>query len=302
MELRQLRYFVKTAEVLNFSEAARALYVTQSTLSQQIRQLEEELDVKLFDRDSHSVSLTESGQHLLPIAKVTLQDAENCLTRISDLKRMLTGELNIGTTYSFQPVLTEAVEAFSKQFPGVKLNIVCGTMGNLFERLKHAELDFVLCFRPNTTDDEIDARELFDDHLSVILSEGHPLANNESFSIEDLRPHHLAMPTRETQARSAFDRVFPHENNKLNIQVEINDVNGLLDIVRTTRMLTVLSEATLYQKGGLKAVPLKASDTQMKGCVLTLKKAYRKRSADEFIQLLIQSDAVKIRAQKWLKK
>lgn len=302
MELRQLRYFVKTAEVLNFSEAARALYVTQSTLSQQIRQLEEELDVKLFDRDSHSVSLTESGQHLLPIAKVTLQDAENCLTRISDLKQMLTGELNIGTTYSFQPVLTEAVQAFSKQFPGVKLNIACGTMSNLFERLKHAELDFVLCFRPNTTDDEIDARELFDDHLSVILSEGHPLANNESFSIEDLRPHHLAMPTRETQARSAFDRAFPQENNKLNIQVEINDVNGLLDIVRTTRMLTVLSEATLYQKGGLKAVPLKASDTQMKGCVLTLKKAYRKRSAEEFIQLLIQSDAVKIRAQKWLKK
>lgn len=58
MELRQLKYFVKAAETLNFSEAARLLYVTQSTLSQQIRQLEQELDTMLFDRDSHNVRLT----------------------------------------------------------------------------------------------------------------------------------------------------------------------------------------------------------------------------------------------------
>ena len=62
MELRQLKYFVKTAETLNFSEAAKALSVTQSTLSQQIRQLEQEIDTVLFVRDSHSVQLTESGE------------------------------------------------------------------------------------------------------------------------------------------------------------------------------------------------------------------------------------------------
>ena len=67
MELRQLKYFVKTAETLNFSEAARALFITQSTLSQQIRCLEQELGVELLQRDSHSVALTESGEHLLII-------------------------------------------------------------------------------------------------------------------------------------------------------------------------------------------------------------------------------------------
>ena len=61
MELRQLRYFVKVAETLNFSEAARCLFVTQSTLSQQIKQLEQELDTVLLTRTSHSVSLTEAG-------------------------------------------------------------------------------------------------------------------------------------------------------------------------------------------------------------------------------------------------
>ena len=68
MELRQLRYFVKVAETLNFSEAAKALFVTQSTLSQQIKQLEQDLDTPLLIRSSHSVALTEAGMELLPFS------------------------------------------------------------------------------------------------------------------------------------------------------------------------------------------------------------------------------------------
>ena len=112
MELRQLKYFVKTAQTLNFSEAARALFVTQSTLSQQIRCLEQELGVELFQRSSHSVALTESGEHLLPIAVRTLQDAQLCFTQINDLKQLLSGVLNIGITYTFAPILTESVKEF----------------------------------------------------------------------------------------------------------------------------------------------------------------------------------------------
>ena len=65
MEFRQLKYFVKAAETLNFSEAAKALNITQSTLSQQIRQLEQEVDMQLFQRNSHMVNLTEAGEELL---------------------------------------------------------------------------------------------------------------------------------------------------------------------------------------------------------------------------------------------
>ena len=71
MELRQLRYFVKVAETCNFSEAARALNITQSTLSQQIRQLEGELNAEFFTRDSHHVMLTEVGKEFLP--------SQNCI-------------------------------------------------------------------------------------------------------------------------------------------------------------------------------------------------------------------------------
>ncbi|MDE6158472.1 MAG: LysR family transcriptional regulator, partial [Muribaculaceae bacterium] len=78
MELRQLRYFVKVAETLSFSEAAKALYITQGTLSQQIKQLEAELGTQLFIRTSRSVCLTETGSVMLPYARRTIADADGC--------------------------------------------------------------------------------------------------------------------------------------------------------------------------------------------------------------------------------
>lgn len=300
MELRQLKYFVKTAQTLNFSEAARALFVTQSTLSQQIRCLEQELGVDLFSRSSHSVVLTESGEHLLPIAVRTLQDAEQCFIQISDLKQMLSGTLNIGITYTFAPILTESVKEFTSQYPGVKLNITCGTMSEVLEMLKDRRVDFVLCFKPNITDEEIDSHILFDNQLSVIVSRNHPLAARESLSMDDIRNQVFAMPARETQARNAFERVFPGMYEKLNVKVDINEVNVLLSIVSATRMVTFLSEATLHNREDLVSIPLDAPSTQMEGCVHTLKKAYRKKAADEFIRILSQSNAVMERAYNWL--
>lgn len=301
MELRQLKYFVKTAETLNFSEAARVLFITQSTLSQQVRSLEQELGVELFQRDSHSVSLTESGAHLLPIARRTLQDAELCFTQISDLKQMLSGVLNIGISYTFAPVLMEAVKDFTKQYPGVRLNIICRTMEELLDLLKKREVDFVLCFKPNLRDEEIESHILFDNQLSVIVSSRHPLAERKSLKIEELLPYRIVMPAHETQARHAFEFFFPGMTERLNVVVEINEVNVLLDLIRSTQMITFLSEATLYQKDGLVAIPIDAPNTQMEGCVHTLKKSYRKKAADEFIRILRATNAVMERANDWLK-
>lgn len=300
MELRQLKYFVKTAQTLNFSEAARALFVTQSTLSQQIRCLEQELGVELFQRSSHAVSLTESGEHLLPIAIRTLQDADLCFTQISDLKQMLSGVLNIGITYTFAPILAESVKEFSSQYPGVRLNITISTMSALLDKLKKREVDFVLCFRPNEMDEEIDSHILFDNQLLAVVSRNHPLAGCKQLSMDDLKGQVFAMPAIETQARNAFDRVFPGLYSKLNVKVDINDVNVLLDIVSATKMVTFLSEASISRRDGVVAIPLDAGNTQMEGCVHTIKKAYRKRAADEFIRILSQSNAVMERAYNWL--
>lgn len=85
MELRQLRYFVTVAATRSFSDAARKLFITQGTLSQQIKQLEDEMGVQLLARTSHSVMLTEAGEELLPFAKETIDSAINCRNRMIDM-------------------------------------------------------------------------------------------------------------------------------------------------------------------------------------------------------------------------
>ena len=108
MELRQLRYFVKVAELKNFSSAARLLNITQSTLSQQIRQLEQELGVELLIRDSRHVELNDMGKVFLPSARRTLQEANTCIERIHDVQGLRSGTLNIGVTFTFSKLLKES--------------------------------------------------------------------------------------------------------------------------------------------------------------------------------------------------
>ena len=105
MELRQLKYFVNVAETNSFSEASRLLNITQSTLSQQIKQLENELGVMLFERSSHRVRLTDIGEAFLPEARHTLHAADMCIDRMNDIRGLKAGCLNIGSTFSFIPLL-----------------------------------------------------------------------------------------------------------------------------------------------------------------------------------------------------
>lgn len=300
MELRQLKYFVKAAECLNFSEASRMLYITQSTLSQQIRQLEEEIGMQLFHRDSHSVNLTEAGEELLPYAIRTLKSADNCFDRMHDLQQLLTGTLNIGVTYSFSPILTETLLTFMKEYPHVKLNVFYKPMIELMEMLQHRELDFVLAFRPSVHYSDIESHTLFDNQLAAIVRKGHQLAEKKSVSIAELEKYDIALPAEGLQARSAFDALRNKYFPQLNVKMELNEVNILLKLVRQSNLVTILSEATINGEDGITALTLDCPGNQMEGCVHTLKKNYRKRSMLEFIKMLEESDSVRERRKLWL--
>lgn len=299
MELRQLKYFIRTAETLNFSEAARSLYITQSTLSQQIRTLEDELGSPLFIRDSHSVALTESGERMLPLARQTVIDAETCRSQIRDLQEGLSGTLNIGATYSFSPILTETINDFINRYPGVKLNITNRSMEELMEMLRRREVDFVLAFKPDLQSDEIESRSLFDDHLSVIMRTDHPLADMKSIRLDDIRRNRLVLPAKGLQARNVIDRYLAFSSTDSNVSLEINGVYSLLDVVEKSNLLTILSGATIRNRERLKAIPLDVPDNQMQGCVHVLKKTYQKRSSEAFIKMLRESLAIMELSGKW---
>ena len=299
MELRQLRYFAKAAETLNFSHAANCLNIAQSSLSQQIKQLEDELGTQLFIRDSHSILLTEAGEVILPFALRTIHDAEACADRIRDLRKMLTGTLNIGVTHSFSPILTESVISFIKMYPKINVNIVYKQMNELMELLSNHELDFVLAFKPIYPLPNVESHILFQNTLSVIVGNNHPLASKDKVSISELENYDLALPSKGLQARNAFDNIVTGYD-KFNIRIELNDVNTLLKLVRQTSLVTVLAEDSIYDACDVKAVPINVPDNQMSGCVHILKETYRKHSMQEFVRILTESIAVKRFQNKWL--
>ena len=299
MELRQLRYFAKAAETLKFSDAAKALNIAQSSLSQQIKQLEDELNVKLFLRNSHTIRLTEAGEVMLPFALRTIHDAENCADRINDLQKLLTGTLNIGITYSFSPILTETVISFMKMYPNIKLNIIYKPMNELMDLLAKRNLDFVLAFKPSQPVADVESHILFQNSLSAVVSTTHPLASKKSVSLAELQKYELALPSKGLQARNAFDNL-ANSYRDFHIRIELNEVNILLKLIRQTHLVTVLAEDSIYNERDVKAVPLDVPDNEMTGCVHILKDAYHKNSMKEFVRLLSESLAVKKRQNSWI--
>lgn len=299
MELRQLKYFVKVAETFNFSEAAKAIHVSQSALSQQIRQLEEELGEPLFVRSSHNVDLTEAGRTILSNAKQALYEASICKERINDINRLATGTLNIGVTYSFSPILTETLLTFVKAYPNIKLNIFYKPMNELLDLLCDRVVDFALAFKPTRNVEEIESHILFQNCLSVVVGENHPLAERDCITLRELEKYDMALPSKGLQARNAFDDRLPSTCN-LRVKIELNEVNILLKLIRQSKLVTVLAEATAHDAAGIKVIKLQDMDSEMAGCVHVLKGTYRKKSMTEFIRMLGESIAVRERRDAWL--
>lgn len=290
MELRQLKYFVRIAELQSFSEASRQLNITQSTLSQQIRQLEGELGVELLVRDSHHVRLSDIGEAFFPQAQKTLSAANTCMDRIRDVQQLGSGELNLGSTYSFLPLLKETVLIFMKQYPGIKMNICCHSMETLLKMLQEERIDMALSYKPSSVVPDIDSHILFDNRLAVIVSDTHPLANQQSVRLSELERFPFALPAKGLQARNTFDRIIEGCDYRFDVRLEINEVNLLVDIVRDSgKMVTVLSEAAIVRTSGIKALPLDQVGTQMEGSFHVLKNAYMKRATKEFLRILCEN-------------
>lgn len=296
MELRQLKYFVMSAEYLNFSEAAKHLFITQSTLSQQIKQLEFELGFPLFLRNSRHIVLTEAGEEFLPFARKTIRDAEDGVQRLYDLQNVKAGTLRVGVTYSLSSVLTEGLLSFMRQYPNVKLEICYETVNRLLELLKARKLDFVLSYKPLVDTPEIDTISLFENSLSAVVGSTHAMASMKSITLEELCGYPLVLPSKELQARMMLDRLMQGKGFTLASQVELNETNILLQMVATGNYITVLSASAVFGNSRFKAITLKEPGNRMVASMLTLKGAYQKASAKEFINILLDTDAVKRRA------
>lgn len=185
MELRHLKYFVTVAEELNFRRAAERLYMEQPPLSRQIRSLEEELGVELFQRSKRGVTLTEAGQAFLDEARLTLAQAERAVKAAK--KAVVQSEkLVIGFSICiFNRVLSEIIQAFRQEFPDVTVTLMEMSTESQIKALLNEEIDVAFVHGPVSLT-EIITLTLFSEPLVVALPPNHYLAAQKQIELRSL--------------------------------------------------------------------------------------------------------------------
>lgn len=187
MELRQLTYFIAVAEERHFGRAAKRLHIAQPPLSQQIRQFEEQLGVKLFDRTTRRVDLTAAGALMLERGRSILNDVEALQADVYQVGQGATGVLHVGfsgaSTYSVMPRI---VRAAGTAYPGLTLDLHGEMLTPAMERglLEHT-LDAAI-LRPPVSSPEIDFRIINREPLVVALPAHSPLASDRPLSMVEL--------------------------------------------------------------------------------------------------------------------
>ena len=294
MELRQLKYFVEVGRLGSFSLASKSLFITQSTISQQIRKLEEELGVELLTRDTRHVTFSDYGEQFYPCAVQVLEEAKAGAERIQDVKDLKVGRLSVGATYSFGPLLKQTVLDYYRLYPHIRLDLVITSKEDLRQKLLDRELDVALTYKSPLGEEHIESHLLFQSRLCLIGRIGELKGVGKTVSVQDLARFPLALPSMGLQARDTLEDVLFAQNVNLDIRLEINSVRSLLDLVGSSPLVTILSEEAIHQVTGFEAVPIDHPNGRMDGCYHYLKGAYHKTAAQKFVELLRENNSFRL--------
>lgn len=200
MELRHLRYFIMVAEELNFSRAAQRLYTAQPSLSQQIKDLENEVGVKLLYRTKRKVELTEEGSVFLEQARLTLAQADKAIAMARQVSKRKKQQLTIG----FVPVVEMKVFPYVLpnlriQNPELKIELLSMNNTEQMEALKKGEIDIAF-MRDNLNNDEIESKFVLREPLILLLPKDHPLTKYDRVPVKALNHIDFIIPSAKQSA------------------------------------------------------------------------------------------------------
>ncbi len=207
MELRHLRYFVAVAEELNLTRAAAKLHVAQPALSRQMRDLEDELDVRLFERTRAGVQLTRAGRAFCPKAREILAQAAAAANEARNATGIMSGRLVLGYPSGIHlNYLAPVIAKFRKAHPQVEFDFYHGLPPEQFKALREARIDIGFVALPAHADG-FEQQIIWRVPFKVVLPEKHPLAKQREFVLADLRQEDFVFSTRDSR-QEFYDEFF----------------------------------------------------------------------------------------------
>jgi LysR family transcriptional regulator, cyn operon transcriptional activator len=286
MELRQLRYFLSVADTEHLTQSAQALFVTQSTLSHGLRQLEDELGVQLFERVGRGLKLSQSGQAFRGYAARALQELESGRMELARLAGVQTGTLALGVIPTFMDSLVPAAAAaFSARYPGVRLSVLDLRADLIEEQLVAGQLDCGIAFHPTARGD-IEAEHLFSEQLQLLVAASHPLARRRTLPLRRLAGLPLCLLPRSWATRRLLDECFAQAGVQPLVRVEMESVSALVNACAGGELCTIVPERAAAQATGLHAVALTDPQPTRHAGVLWRRGGSRSPAASAFVALL----------------
>lgn len=286
MEIRQLRYFLDLAATEHLTQSAQNLFVTQSTLSHGLRQLEDELGVPLFHRLGRGLKLSQAGAEFRVHAMRALKEIEAGRMALADLSGLQAGKLTVGAFPTFlNTVVPATVAAFSQRYPKVTVEVRDLRAGPIEEQLLRGELDLGIAFHP-AAHEEIETEPLFDERMLLVVGPAHALAGRRSLPLRGLAGVPLALLSRNFATRRLIDDSLRQAGVAPWVRVEMESVEALLGVCRCGDLASIVPERAARQVPDLWAIALTAPQMVRHAGLLWRRGASRNAAAREFAALL----------------
>lgn len=256
IDIRHYIYFIAVAETGSFSQAAEKCCLTQGTVSHQIKMLEEYMGTPLFIRSTRSLSLTEAGQELLPLARLVICANENCKDRIMSMNKGLNGELRIGVGAFIEPYMRHAAIRMMNEYPGVRLVFCYGKASFLNRLLCNHELDIAFTLNTAYDSENIESIPCASVYLKVIMPKGHPLSQYKDVTFDNALKYGVVMPDIGSRVYNSIQQYADVKLSRLRVRTVVNDAEAALNMVEDANLITFLPESYIKHRHDLVSRPI----------------------------------------------
>ncbi|MDF2803836.1 MAG: putative transcriptional regulator [Anaerocolumna sp.] len=263
MEKHQLLYVITASKYSNFTKAANELNISQPSLSNQIIKLENELNIKLFERRSHDVILTPAGQDFVKYAKIILNDFDNLSNLMNDHSRFKKGSIRIGALSIMIPLgILKLIGEFQNLYPGIEIKLIEGGSATLLSLLKTHEIDiaFIILSEEMLIDVYLDMKfdKIIEDRIMAIVSKKHLLSNSNKIHIKELINEKLIISSSGFNLHNIILNLFYRNNINPNISCECNQIYNCIQLANEGLGITFASEkvAKFYSFENLTTIPI----------------------------------------------
>ena len=267
MQIQQLRYIKKTAETQNISAAAKELFISQPSLSQQIIKLEKELGVPLFIRHSKCVTLTPAGEEFVIYATRILNDLETLTSNMKLYSTLKRGSLKIGLL----PIggylgLSNYINDFRKINTDLDISLKVDLSNVLLDKVITREIDvaFIIGSENLSRNKDIFCKKIMEDNYVAVVSRQNPLSNKNKISASDLIGQPVILPSKDSSARKVIDSMFSSQHVIPNIIAEISQSDIIMQLVSQNLAIgfSSVSIASMLHTEELVTIPLTQAITR----------------------------------------